>query len=459
MTTPTKPIKSTKNFYPLVNFIFKEFKRENFYSNRGNYSAAKFFSTLLCKSLTRIEDILKMESLDHKNKHQVLLDIISNIKVSKISSYEINHSSKQNNFKNFIKDTKVLTRAAEATEEGTEGPNLILRNYCYDQVSNVTFLDENDIVFGKLNKALCKVASNGLLYAGLNDLKYIPRFFGYKYNPVGQSILRYRKISNGLSGLSIPKNVGIYYRPETYPLQSQKLLTYVSSLKNCKVFILGALPGKDKNLDNFICTTDEKFFYSSIDTFYYTIPEEPGDTLPNCLVHAVLNGIQVNIVDAEKIIRPTDIYKTPLNSITAGFLELNLLFDFNHQFWDKRDQQALEQTKELLQNKINKSQTHHNYYENVLCILDFGPNRKNETIQEIAEYLIGISERYFMLELFDFLFKHYIMFSETEIETLKDILNELFPAENFNVFNGELIFQEYVKLKRYLLEKYNKNYE
>ena len=44
-----------------------------------------------------------------------------------------------------------------------------------------------------------------------------------------------------------------------------------------------------------------------------------------------------------------DIYKTPLNSITAGFLELNLLFDFNHQFWDKRDQQALEQTKELLQ--------------------------------------------------------------------------------------------------------------
>ena len=459
MTTPTKPIKSTKNFYPLVNFIFKEFKRENFYSNRGNYSAAKFFSTLLCKSLTRIEDILKMESLDHKNKHQVLLDIISNIKVSKISSYEINHSSKQNNFKNFIKDTKVLTRAAEATEEGPEGPNLILRNYCYDQISNVTFLDENDIVFGKSNKALCKVASNGFLYAGLNDLKYIPRFFGYKYNPVGQSILRYRKILNGLSGLSIPKNVGIYYRPETYPLQSQKLLDYVSSLKNCTVFILGALPGKDKNLDNFICTTDEKFFYSSIDTFYYTIPEEPGDTLPNCLVHAVLNGIHVNIIDAEKIIRPTDIYKTPLNSITAGFLELNLLFDFNHQFWDKRDQQALEQTKELLQNKINKSQTHHNYYENVLCILDFGPNRKNETIQEIAEYLIGISERYFMLELFDFLFKHYIMFSETEIETLKDILNELFPAENFNVFNGELIFQEYVKLKRYLLEKYNKNYE
>ena len=52
-----------------------------------------------------------------------------------------------------------------------------------------------------------------------------------------------------------------------------------------------------------------------------------------------------------------------------------------------------------------------------------------------------------------------MMFSETEIETLKDILNELFPAENFNVFNGELIFQEYVKLKRYLLEKYNKIYE
>ena len=200
---------TTKNFYPLVNFIFKEFKRENFYSNRGNYSAAKFFSVLLCKSLTRIEDILKMESLDHKNKHQVLLDIISNIKVSKISSYEINHC-KQNNFKNFIKNTKVLTRAAEATEEGPEGPNLILRNYCYDQVSNVTFLDENDIVFGKLNKALCKVASNGFLYAGLNDLKYIPRFFGYKYHPVGQSILRDRKNLNGLGGLGVPRKVGIY---------------------------------------------------------------------------------------------------------------------------------------------------------------------------------------------------------------------------------------------------------
>lgn len=461
MTTPTN---QTKNFYPLVNFIFKEFKRENFYSNRGNYSAVEFFSTLLCKSLTRIEDILKMESLDHKNKYQVLLDIISNIKVSKISSYEINHC-KQNNFKNFIKNTKVLTRAAEATEEGPEGPNLILRNYCYDQVSNVTFLDENDIVFGKLNKALCKVASNGFLYAGLNDLKYIPRFFGYKYDPVDQSILRDRKNLNGLGCFGVPRNVGIYYRPETYPLQSQKLLDYVSSLKNCNVFILGALPGKDKNLDNFICTTDEKFFYSSIDTFYYTIPEEPGDTLPNCLVHAVLNGIQVNIVDAEKIIRPMDIYKTPLNSVTAGFLELNLLFDFNHQFWDKRDQQALEQTKELLQNKIKDCiqdiyQTNNkSYYKNILTILDFSPNRKNETIQEVAEHLIKISERYFVLELFSFLFKQYLMFSETEMETLKDILNELFPAENFNVFNGELIFQEYVKLKRYLLEKYNKIYE
>ena len=455
---------TTDNFYPLVNFIFKEFKRENFYSNRGNYSAVEFFSTLLCKSLTRIEDILKMESLDHKNKYQVLLDIISNIKVSKISSYEINHC-KQNNFKNFIKNTKVLTRAAEATEEGPEGPNLILRNYCYDQVSNVTFLDENDIVFGKLNKALCKVASNGLLYAGLNDLKYIPRFFGYKYDPVDQSILRDRKNLNGLGCFGVPRNVGIYYRPETYPLQSQKLLDYVSSLKNCKVFILGALPGKDKSLDNFICTTDEKFFYSSIDTFYYTIPEEPGDVLPNCLVHAVLNGIQVNIVNAEKIIRPMDIYKTPLNSVTAGFLELNLLFDFNHQFWDKRDQHALEEIKELLQNKIKDCiqdiyQTNNkSYYKNILTILDFSPNRKNETIQEVAEHLIKISERYFVLELFSFLFKQYLMFSETEIETLKDILNELFPAENFNVFNGELIFQEYVKLKRYLLEKYNKIYE
>ena len=277
--------------------------------------------------------------------------------------------------------------------------------------------------------------------------------------------MRDRKNLNGLGCFGVPRNVGIYYRPETYPLQSQKLLDYVSSLKNCKVFILGALPGKDKSLDNFICTTDEKFFYSSIDTFYYTIPEEPGDTLPNCLVHAVLNGIQVNIVDAEKIIRPMDIYKTPLNSVTAGFLELNLLFDFNHQFWDKRDQQALEQTKELLQNKIKDCiqdiyQTNNkSYYKNILTILDFSPNRKNETIQEVAEHLIKISERYFVLELFSFLFKQYLMFSETEIETLKDILNELFPDENFNVFNGQSNDQEYRKLKRYLLEKYNKIYE
>ena len=51
------------------------------------------------------------------------------------------------------------------------------------------------------------------------------------------------------------------------------------------------------------------------------------------------------------------------------------------------------------------------------------------------------------------------MFSETEMETLKDILNELFPAENFNVINGQSNDQEYRKLKRYLLEKYNKIYE
>ena len=68
------------------------------------------------------------------------------------------------------------------------------------------------------------------------------------------------------------------------------------------------------------------------------------------------------------------------------------------------------------------------YYKNILTILDFSPNRKNETIQEVAEYLIKISERYFVLELFSFLFKQYLMFSETEIETLKDILNELFPS-------------------------------
>ena len=78
-----------------------------------------------------------------------------------------------------------------------------------------------------------------------------------------------------------------------------------------------------------------------------------------------------------------DIYKTPLNSITAGFLELNLLFDFNHQFWDKRDQQALEQTKELLQNKLNDcipdpiyQINNESYYKNILTILDFSPNRK-----------------------------------------------------------------------------------
>ena len=148
-------------------------------------------------------------------------------------------------------------------------------------------------------------------------------------------------------------------------------------------------------------------------------------------------------------------------------MELNLLFDFNHQFWDKRDQQALEQTKELLQNKLNdcipdpiyQTYTSRIYYKNILTILDFSPNRKNETIQEVAEHLIKISERYFVLELFSFLFKHYLMFSETEMETLKDILNELFPAENFNVFNGQSNDQEYRKLKRYLLEKYNKIYE
>ena len=94
-----------------------------------------------------------------------------------------------------------------------------------------------------------------------------------------------------------------------------------------------------------------------------------------------------------------------------------------------------------------------------MTILDFSPNRKNETIQEVAEHLIKISERYFVLELFSFLFKHYLMFSETEMETLKDILNELFPAENFNVFNGQSNDQGYRKLKRYLLEKYNKIYE
>jgi hypothetical protein len=276
-----------------------------------------------------------------------------------------------------------------------------------------------------------------------------------------------------------PERIGIYFRPEAYPIQSETLIRYAQglTLNNTEVYILGANPNIQSKIFNYIHTTDENEFFGSIDRLYTAVPCEQGDTLPNHLFQAILNEVEIVVINEDGIIRPSDLYKIPLTSITAGFLELNMLFDFNHQFWNKEDSKNILELKESIEKLKNKAKanctinslnkdlkkyreelTRYEYYNNINNILTYFPNIELKSIKETAEYLKITSLRYFIIDLFQYIFENYQLFNDEQEELLKEAIDDVFPKEELgkylNLFftNGERLIIN--RVKREIITKY-----
>ena len=450
----------------VVNFIYKNFLKDNGYSNRGNYAAAEYFANNLMKILTNLE--LTLEKREHKD----IIDILKSFKVSIVSDTTVKNSSRNTYVNYLMKPNKIIEELSNG-----ELQNLILRNYCYDQTQEYLNLCNEDIIFSKKQNHLNNVASNGKLFAGLNNLKFIPRFFGmYSVETVDKKCNECNDYSKSVLP---PKRIGIYFRPEAYPTQSETLIRYVKglTLNNTKVYILGANPNIQSEIFNYIHTTDENEFYNSIDRLYTTVPCEQGDTLPNHLFQAILNDIEIAVINEDGIIKPSDLYKIPLTSITAGFLELNMLFDFNHQFWNKEDSKNILEFKNTIEklknkakanytihslnkdlNKYREELTRYEYYNNIHNILTYFPNTELKSIKETAEYLKMSSLRYFIIDLFQYIFENYQLFNDEQEEYLKEAIDDVFPKEELgkylNLFftNGDRLIIN--RVKREIITKY-----
>ena len=453
----------------VVNFIYKNFLKDNAYSNRGNYAAAEYFTNNLMKILANLELTLE------KREHQDIIDILKSIKVAMVSDTTVKNSSRNTYVNYLMKPNKIIEELSNG-----ELQNLILRNYCYDQTQDYLNLCNEDIVFSKKQNHLNNVASNGKLFAGLNDLKFIPRFFGmYSTKTVNDEGKEGNEYSESVLP---PKRIGIYFRPEAYPTQSETLIRYIKglTLNNTEVYILGANPNIQAENFNYIHTTDENEFYGSIDRLYTTVPCEQGDTLPNHLFQAILNNIEIVVINEDGIIKPSDLYKIPLTNITAGFLELNMLFDFNHQFWDKEDSKNILELKESIEKLKNKAKMNYSihslnkdlkayreelikfeYYNNINNILTYFPNIELKSIKETAEYLKMASLRYFIIDLFQYIFENYQLFNDEQEEYLKEAIDDVFPKEELgkylNLFftNGDRLI--IIRVKREIITKYFSN--
>ena len=450
----------------VVNFIYKNFLKDNAYSNRGNHAASEYFAYNLMRILTNLELIL--EKREHRENKDII-NILKSIKVAMVSDTAVKNSSRNTYVNYLMKPNKIIEELSDGKLQ-----NLILRNYCYDQTQEYLNLCNEDIVFSKKQNHLNNVASNGKLFAGLNGLKFIPRFFG----------MHSAETTNKKYDLPIlpPKRIGIYFRPEAYPTQSETLIRYVKglTLNDTEVYILGANPNIQSEIFNYIHTTDENEFYNSIDRLYTTVPCEQGDTLPNHLFQAVLNEVEIVVINEDGIIKPSDLYKIPLTSITAGFLELNMLFDFNHQFWNKEDSKNILELKELIEklknkakanyvihslhkdlNKYREELTRYEYYNNINNILTYAPNTELKSIKETAEYLKMSSLRYFIIDLFQYIFENYQLFNDEQEEYLKEAIDDVFPKEELgkylNLFftNGDRLIIN--RVKREIITKYFSN--
>ena len=456
----------------VVNFIYKNFLKDNAYSNRGNHAATEYFTNNLMRILTNIE--LTLEKREHRENKDII-DILKSFKVSIVSDTTVKNSSRNEHVNYLMKPNKIVEELSNGKLQ-----NLILRNYCYDQTQEYLNLCKEDIIFSKKQNHLNNVASNGKLFAGLNNLKFIPRFFGmYSTKTVDKKCNECSEY-NGL--VLPPKRIGIYFRPEAYPTQSETLIKYVKglTLNNTKVYILGANPNIQSEIFNYIHTTDSNEFYNSIDRLYTTVPCEQGDTLPNHLFQAILNDIEIAVINEDGIIKPSDLYKIPLTSITAGFLELNMLFDFNHQFWNKEDSKNILEFKESIEklknkakanytihslnkdlNKYREELTRYEYYNNINNILTYFPNTELKSIKETAEYLKMSSLRYFIIDLFQYIFENYQLFNDEQEEYLKETIDDVFPKEELgkylNLFftNGDRLIIN--RVKREIITKYFSN--
>ncbi len=456
----------------VVNFIYKNFLKDNTYSNRGNHAAAKYFTNNLMKILANLELTLE------KREHQDIIDILKSIKVDMVSDTTVKNSSRNTYVNYLMKPNKIIEELSNG-----ELQNLILRNYCYDQTQEYLNLCKEDTVFSKKQNHLNNAASNGKLFAGLNNLKFIPRFFGmYSTKTVDKKCNECGEGNEYSESVLPPKRIGIYFRPEAYPTQSETLIKYVKglTLNNTEVYILGANPNIQSEIFNYIHTTDENEFYNSIDRLYTTVPCEQGDTLPNHLFQAILKDIEIAVINEDGIIKPSDLYKIPLTSITAGFLELNMLFDFNHQFWNKEDSKNILELKESIEklknkakvnctihslnkdlNKYREELTRYEYYNNINNILTYFPNTELKSIKETAEYLKITSLRYFIIDLFQYIFENYQLFNDEQEEYLKEAIDDVFPKEELgkylNLFftNGDRLIIN--RVKREIITKYFSN--
>ena len=451
----------------VVNFIYKNFLKDNGYNNRGNYAAAEYFANNLMKILTNLE--LTLEKREHRENKDII-DILKSFKVSIVSDTTVKNSSRNDYVNYLMKPNKIVEELSNGKLQ-----NLILRNYCYDQTQEYLNLCKEDAIFSKKQNHLNNATSNGKIFAGLNDLKFFLNFFG-RYST--------KMINKKYKDLSIlpPERIGIYFRPEAFQIQSETLIKYVQglTLNNTEVYILGANPNIQSEHFTYTHTIDSNEFYGSIDKLYTTVPCEPGDVFPNHLVEAILNDIEIVVINEDGIIKPSNLYKIPLTSITAGFLELNMLFDFNHQFWDKEDSKIILEFKNTIEKLKNKTKLNYNihslkkdlkayreelikfeYYNNISNILVYAPNTKLEGIKNTAEYLKLSSLRYFIVDLFEYIFEHYQLFNDRQKTYLKEAIDDILPKEELGVYldlffaKGDRLIIN--KVKREILTKYLNN--
>ena len=74
------------------------------------------------------------------------------------------------------------------------------------------------------------------------------------------------------------------------------------------------------------------------------------------------------------------------------------------------------------------------YYNNISNILVYAPNTKLEGIKNTAEYLKMISLRYFIVDLFEYIFEHYQLFNDRQKTYLKEAIDDILPKEELGVY-------------------------
>ena len=117
----------------VVNFIYKNFLKDNGYNNRGNYAAAEYFANNLMKILTNLELILE------KREHKDIIDILKSFKVSIVSDTTVKNSSRNDHVNYLMKPNKIVEELSNGKLQ-----NLILRNYCYDQTQEYLNIMNNE---------------------------------------------------------------------------------------------------------------------------------------------------------------------------------------------------------------------------------------------------------------------------------------------------------------------------